>query len=53
MDIEKEIEWQEAFKKTYNNSPNGIAKEAFEACDMAIKALKLVNDDSEIDRNKQ
>ena len=44
MDINKTIEWQETFKKTYKNSPNEIAKEAFEACDMAIKALKTMND---------
>ena len=27
MDINKAIEWQETFKKTYKNSPNEIAKE--------------------------
>lgn len=43
MDIKKAIEWQETFKKTYKNSPNEITKEAFEACDMAIKALKLMD----------
>lgn len=37
MDIKRAIEWQETFKKTYESSPNEIAKEVFEACDMAIK----------------
>ena len=44
MDIKKAIEWQETFKRTYKNSPNEISKEAFEACDMVIKALKLMDD---------
>lgn len=39
MDIQKAIEWQEAFKRTYKGNP--MEKEAFAACDMAIKALKL------------
>ena len=42
MDIEKAIEWQKAFKRTYKNSP--MEKEAYDACDMAIEALKLMND---------
>lgn len=41
MDINKAIKWQEAFKKTYKNNP--CEKEAYEACDMAIKALKLMD----------
>lgn len=53
MDIKKAIEWQETFKKVYQNSPNEMAKEAFEACDMAIKALKLINHESENDQNEQ
>lgn len=32
------IEWQEAFRKTYNNFP----KESSEACDVAITALKEI-----------
>lgn len=47
MDIKKAIEWQESFKKTYKNSPNEIAKEAYEACDMAIRALKLMNTEND------
>lgn len=49
MDVNKAIEWQEAFKRTYKNSPSEISKEVFEACDVAIKALKLMDNDSEID----
>lgn len=41
MDIKKAIEWQEAFKKTYKN--NTCEKEAYEACDMTIEALKLMD----------
>lgn len=36
MDIEKVIEWQKAFKKTYK----GMPKEVDEACDFAIAALE-------------
>lgn len=43
MDIKKAIEWQETFKKTYKNSPDKIVKEICEACDMAIEALKLMD----------
>ena len=43
MDIKKAIELQEAFKKTYKNSPDKIVKEVCDACDMAIEALKLMD----------
>ena len=36
MDIEKAIEWQKAFKKTYK----GMPKEVDETCDFTIAALK-------------
>ena len=36
MDIQKAIEWQKAFKKTYN----GMPKEADEVCDFTISALE-------------
>ena len=36
MDIQKAIEWQRAFKKTYN----GIPEEVNEACNKAIEALR-------------
>ena len=49
MNIEKAIEWQEAFKKTYKNSPDKIVKEVSEACDMAIEALKLMNNKNNIE----
>lgn len=34
------IDWMDAFKRTYKGSPKG--KEACEACDMAIEALKEI-----------
>ena len=36
MDIEKAIEWQKAFKKTYN----GMPQEVVYACDFTIAALE-------------
>lgn len=38
MTEQEAIKWQNAFKKTYN----GMPKEADEACDMAISALKEI-----------
>lgn len=37
MTIQEAIAWQETFKKTYA----GFPKEADVACDMAIEALKM------------
>ena len=36
MDIEKAIEWEKAFKRTYN----GMPQEVDEACDYTIAALE-------------
>lgn len=38
MEINKAIEWQNAFKRTYKGNP--MEKEVCEACDMAIKTLE-------------
>ena len=38
MDIQKAIEWQNAFKRTYKG--NLMEKEVCEACDIAIDALE-------------
>lgn len=51
MNIKKAIEWQEAFKKTYKNIP--LEKEAVEACDMAIKALNLMKQNSDNDSEEE
>lgn len=40
MTEQEAIEWQEAFKRTYNHTP----KEVDEACDMAIKALEEIQE---------
>lgn len=47
MDIKKAIKWQETFKKTYKNSPDKIVEEVCVACDMAIEALKLMENNIE------
>ena len=44
MTPEEAIKWMEAFKKTYN----GFPKESEEACNMAIEALKEVQQYREI-----
>lgn len=44
MTIQEAIEWQEAFKRTYN----GIPEEVNEACDFVISALKEIEQFREI-----
>ena len=45
MEIQQEIEWQKAFKRTYKGQP----KEVDEACDLTIKALEEIQQYREIE----
>lgn len=45
MEIQQAIEWQKAFKRTYNGQP----KEVDEACDLTIKALEEIQQYREIE----